>query len=71
MTLSLVLPEGVAGLTAAPVDVAADQTEGTLTVAVAADAAVGDIANAVIRATGDFNGRAASTDIPVAIKVVE
>ena len=71
MTLSLVLPEGVAGLTAAPVDVAADQTEGTLTVAVAADAAVGDIANAVIRATGDFNGRVASTDIPVAIKVVE
>jgi len=71
MKLSLVLPEGVIGLTAEPVDVAADQAEGTLTINAAADAAVGDIANAVIRATGDFAGRAASTDVPVALKVVE
>jgi len=71
MKLSLVLPEGVAGLTAEPVDVAADQAEGTLTIIAAADAPVGDIANAVIRATGDFAGRAASTDVPVALKVVE
>jgi len=71
MKLSLVLPDGVAGLTAEPVDVAADQAEGTLTIIAAADAPVGDIANAVIRATGDFAGRAASTDVPVALKVVE
>jgi hypothetical protein len=71
MKLSLVLPEGVAGLTADPVDVAADQAEGTLTITAAADAPLGDLANVVIRATGDFNGRAASTDVPVAVKIVE
>ena len=71
MKLSLVLPDGVVGLTADPVDVAADAAEGTLTITAAADAPVGDLANVVIRATGDFNGRAASTDVPVAVKVVE
>ncbi|MBC7964489.1 MAG: hypothetical protein H7Z17_01085, partial [Fuerstia sp.] len=71
LKLTLVLPEGVTGLTAEAVDVAADQTEGTLTITATADAAVGDLANIVIRATGDFNGRAASTDVPVALKVVE
>ena len=71
LKLTLVLPDGVAGLTADPVDVAADQAEGTLTIKAAADAAVGDLTNVVIRATGDFNGRVASTDIPVALKVAE
>jgi hypothetical protein len=71
MKLSLVLPDGVVGLSAEAVDVAADQAEGTLTILAAADAPVGDLANVVIRATGDFNGRMASTDIPVALKVVE
>ena len=71
LKLTLVLPEGVTGLTAEPVDVAADQTEGTLTVTAAADATLGDLANIVIRATGDFNGRMASTDVPVALKAVE
>lgn len=71
LKLTLVLPEGVTGLTAEAVEVAADQTEGTLTITAAADAPVGDLANVVIRATGDFNGRAASTDVPVALKVVE
>jgi hypothetical protein len=71
LKLSLVVPDGVTGLTAEPVDVAADQAAGTLTISVAADAAAGDIANVVIRATGDVGGRAASTDVPVAVKVVE
>jgi hypothetical protein len=71
MKLTLVLPDGVAGVTAAAVDVPADQAEGTLMIAAAADAPVGDIVNAVIRATGDFSGRAASTDVPVVLKVVE
>ncbi len=71
LKLTLVLPEGVTGLTAEAVEVAADQTEGTLTITAAADAAVGDLANIVIRATGDFNGRTAATDVPVALKVVE
>ena len=71
LKLTLVLPEGVTGLSAEAVDVAADQAEGTLTITAAADAIVGDLANIVIRATGDFNGRMASTDVPVAVKVVE
>jgi hypothetical protein len=71
MKLHLVLPEGISGVKADPVDIPADQSEGTLTIVVAADAAPGDIANAVIRATGDVDGRAASTDVPLAIKVVE
>lgn len=71
LKLTLVLPEGVAGLAAEAVEVAADQAEGTLTITAAADAPPGDIANVVIRATGEFNGRQASTDVPVALKVVE
>ena len=71
LNLTLVLPEGVTGLTADAVDVAADQTEGTLTITTAADAPPGDFTNVVIRATGDFNGRMASTDVPIAVKVVE
>ena len=71
LKLTLVLPEGVTGLAAEAVEVTADQAEGTLTITAAADAPVGDIANIVIRATGDFNGRQASTDVPVALKVVE
>ncbi len=71
MKLTLVVPEGVTGLTADTVDVAADVNEGTLTLTAAADAALGDPANIVIRATGDFNGRAASTDVPIAVKVTE
>ena len=70
LKLTLVLPEGVTGLSAEAVDVAADQAEGTLTIT-AADAIVGGLANIVIRATGDFNGRMASTDVPVALKVIE
>jgi hypothetical protein len=71
LKLLLVLPEGVTGLNAEVVDIAADQSEGTLTVTAAADAAIGDIANVVIRATGDFNGRSAATEVPVALKIIE
>jgi hypothetical protein len=71
LKLTLVLPEGTTGLSAEPVEVAAEQTEGTITIVAAADAAPGDIPNVVIRATGDFNGRSASTDVPVAVKITE
>ncbi len=71
MKLTLVVPDGVTGLTADTVDVAADVNEGTLTITTAADALVGDLANIVIRATGDFNGRSASTDVPIAVNVTE
>lgn len=69
--LSLVLPPGVTALKADTVQIPAEQSEGTLTINAAADAAPGDIANVVIRATADIAGRIAETDVPVAIKVVE
>ncbi len=71
LKLTLVLPASTNGLAAEPVEVAADQAEGTLTITAAADAPVGDLVNVVIRATCDFNGRVTSTDVPVALKVVE
>jgi hypothetical protein len=71
LKVTLVVPDGVAGITSTVGELAADQTEVTLTISAAADAVAGDIANAVVRATGDFNGRAASVDIPLAIKVTE
>ncbi len=69
--LNLAVPDGITSIKAEPVDVAADQTEGTLTISAAPDAAAGDVSNVVVRATADFNGRSASTDVPVALKIVE
>jgi hypothetical protein len=71
LKLQLVLPEGITSVKSDPVELAADQTEATLTVTAAADAPPGDLANVVIRATGELAGRAASTDLPVAVKIVE
>ena len=69
--VTLVVPDG-SGLTAPAINVAADQTEGKITISAAADATVADIANAVFRATTtDFKGRAASFDVPVTLKVSE
>ena len=69
--VAVVLPEGITGVTSNTVEVPADKTEAILTLTAAADAAVADIANAVIRATADFNGRTAHFDVPVALKVTE
>lgn len=71
LKLTLELPPGTTGIQAAAVDLPADQSEAMLTVTAAADAPVGDLANVVIRATGDVSGRAAATDVPVAIKIAE
>ena len=69
--VSLVVPDGT-GLTAGSVSIAADQTQGTVTITAAAEATVADIANAVLRATTtEFKGRPASFDVPVALKVTE
>ncbi|MCA9061705.1 MAG: hypothetical protein KDA96_01520 [Planctomycetaceae bacterium] len=67
----LLVPEGVAGVTSDTVEIAADQTTGTVMVSAAADATVGDVANAVIRATGLVNETELSVDVPVAVKIVE
>lgn len=69
--VALVLPEGVTGVTSNTVEIPADQTEATLTLTAAADAAPADIANAVIRATAEFNGRMATFDAPTALKVTD
>ena len=70
--VSLVLPDGVKTISSNTVDIPADKTEATLTLTAAADAAAGDIAHAVIRATvADFNGRVAHFDAPVGLKIAE
>ena len=69
--VSLVLPEGITGLTSNTVEIGADQTEATLSLTAAADAAPADIANAVIRASAEFNGRVASFDSAIALKITE
>jgi hypothetical protein len=69
VTLALALPPGIAGLTADPVTVAADQTEGTLRINVSADAAEGDVVYPAIQTTSEQNG-SVRIDVPVALKVI-
>ena len=68
VTLLLPVVPGVKGLTAKPVTVAADKTEGVLSILAAADATEGQLANLVIQAPMEFNGKAA-VDVPIKIKV--
>ncbi|MGE3317603.1 MAG: hypothetical protein AB7O26_21030, partial [Planctomycetaceae bacterium] len=70
LTLTLPLPPGVAGLSAAPVTVPADNTEAVVSIQAAADATEGDIANLVIRGAAEFDGPA-EVDAPIAIKVAK
>lgn len=70
VTLSLPLQPGASGLSSDAPTIAADQTEGVLTVTAAADAPVGAIANLVVQGTMEFAGTA-TVDAPVAITVVE
>jgi len=69
VTLSLPLPPGVAGVTAAPVTIPADKEEGVMTIEAAADATEGDLAHMVIRGAMEFEGQA-EVDAPIALKVV-
>ncbi|MEW4530176.1 hypothetical protein [Maioricimonas sp. JC845] len=70
--VTLALPEipGVTGLTAEPVVIPADQTEGVLKITATGEATTGTLANMVVRATMDFAGKAA-VDIPATLKVAE
>ncbi|MFN0055937.1 MAG: hypothetical protein ACKV0T_27650 [Planctomycetales bacterium] len=68
VTLSMPLPPGVAGLSAAAVTIPADKSEGTLVIQAAGDATMGQLPNMVIRASMDFDGPSA-IDQPVAINV--
>lgn len=69
--VALVLPAGTGGLTSNTADIPADKTEAVLKFTAAADAAPGDIANAVVRATAEFEGRTAQFDAPVTLKITE
>ncbi len=68
VTLSLPLPPGVAGLSAAPVTIPADKNEGTLVIQAGADATVGQLPNMVVRASMEFDG-ASAIDQPLALNV--
>jgi hypothetical protein len=70
VTVGLDLPPGVVGLTAAPVTIAADQTEGTLVVEANGEATMGAIANLVVRAAAAFDGDAL-VDQPLPITVAQ
>jgi len=60
----------VVGLSSDSPTIAADQSEGVLTVTAAADAPAGAAANLVVQGSMDFAGTA-KVDVPVAITVVE
>ncbi len=68
--LSLPLPPGVAGLSAAEVTVPAESNEGVLTIQAAANAPEAKPANLVIRGSITFDGDAL-VDAPIAIKIVK
>jgi hypothetical protein len=63
VTLSLPLPPGVAGLTAAP-----DKNEAQFVISAGGDATMGALANMVVRASMAFEGEAA-VDTPIALTV--
>lgn len=66
--LSLPLPPGVQDLAAPEVTVPADKNDGVLTVQAGKKATLGQLQNMVVRATMDFDGKAA-VDAPITLKV--
>lgn len=70
VTVSLAVPPGTSGLSAAPVTIPADQTEAVLKVSATGDATEGDIANLVVRGTADWDGPV-SADQTLKLKVVK
>lgn len=69
--VALALPDGVTSVASTTAEIPADQAEATIKLTAAGDATPADIANAVIRATAEFNGHVANFDVPVALKVTE
>jgi hypothetical protein len=66
--LALVVPDGVKGLSAAPVTIAADETSAVLKVKADGEAPEGSPANLVVRGEMDFQGKAA-VDAAVTLKI--
>lgn len=71
LAVQLVLPEGKQHVTSSTLTIAADETQGTLKLTAEPDAATGDIAHAVLRATGKFQDRQAGFDLPITLKVTD
>lgn len=71
VNVSLELPKSDSRITSNTVGIPADQTEAIVKITAAADAAAGDVAFAVIRATANVGDRTASFDAPVALKITE
>jgi hypothetical protein len=70
VTLTFPAIPGVTGITAAPVTIPADATEGVVSIQAAANATEGKVANLVIRGTMNFEGKAA-VDVAVALTVAK
>ncbi len=71
VTLTLPLPPGITDLKAAAVTIAADKTEGVLSIAAGPKATEGGLANMVVRAKMQYDGREALVDQPITIKVAK
>ncbi len=71
VTLSLPLPPGVADVSAKAVTIPADKTAGVLAISAGPKATEGALANMVVRATMQYDGREALVDQPVTIKVAK
>lgn len=70
VTLTIDHPKAISGVTAAPVTIPADQSEGTLVIAANGEATEGALANLVVRAVSQFEGEA-MVDQPVTINVAK
>ena len=68
--LTLPLPPGVKGVTAATVQIPADKTVGTIQIKASAEATEGDLANLVVQAKADFQGKAL-VDAAIKLKVTK
>jgi len=65
---SLWTPDAVAGVTSNEIEIPADQTEGTITIAATGDATEGALANVVVRTVSEFDGEAI-VDAPIGLTV--
>jgi hypothetical protein len=69
VTLALPLPPGVKGIAAKPITIAASKTFADFVITADASAQSGALANLVIRAEADFQGKA-EVDAPISLKIV-
>lgn len=69
VTLHLWLPQSVQGITAAPVELAADQNEAELIIEAADDATQGEVPVAALRAHVEHGGRMLEVDAPITLKI--